>query len=238
MKEEVNAAQVWREYEKMLDYNAGIQLDDNVRVNENFFVGRQWEGVESNGLPTPVFNFLKRVTLFTVASCTSDNIKLTASPAGGGRAARRAAEAVNAQFEEIFERNGITVMLREFLRNAAVDGDAATYTYWDASADAGGGRRGAVVTEIVRNTRVGFGNVADRRVEEQPYILIKRRELTAGLRERARRAGCAEWEKIESDADDELSTAIRTRTGELQCCCACGKTGRPARCGPASAAAG
>lgn len=213
MKEEVNAAQVWREYEKMLDYNAGIQLDDNVRVNENFFVGRQWEGVESNGLPTPVFNFLKRVTLFTVASCTSDNIKLTASPAGGGRAARRAAEAVNAQFEEIFERNGITVMLREFLRNAAVDGDAATYTYWDASADAGGGRRGAVVTEIVRNTRVGFGNVADRRVEEQPYILIKRRELTAGLRERARRAGCAEWEKIESDADDELLDSYKDTDG-------------------------
>ena len=120
---------------------------------------------------------------------------------------------MNAQFEEIFERNGITVMLREFLRNAAVDGDAATYTYWDASADAGGGRRGAVVTEIVRNTRVGFGNVADRRVEEQPYILIKRRELTAGLRERARRAGCAEWEKIESDADDELLDSYKDTDG-------------------------
>ena len=204
---------MWREYERMLDYNASIQLDDNVRVNENFFVGRQWEGVESNGLPTPVFNFLKRVTLFTVASCTSDNVKLAASPLGGGRAARRAAEAVNAQFEEIFERNGITVMLREFLRNAAVDGDAATYTYWDAEADAGGGRRGAVVTEIVRNTRVGFGNTAERRVEEQPYILIKRRELTPELRERARKLGCAQWEEIESDADEEYQDGYKDTGG-------------------------
>ena len=46
------AESVWREYGKMLDYNAAIRLDDTVRVNENFFVGRQWEGVESNGLPT------------------------------------------------------------------------------------------------------------------------------------------------------------------------------------------
>ena len=76
----VTAESVWREYEKMLAYNESIQLDDTVRVNENFFVGKQWEGVESNGLPTPVFNFLKRVTLFTVASITSDRIKLLASP--------------------------------------------------------------------------------------------------------------------------------------------------------------
>ena len=36
---------VWREYEKMLAYNDSIQLDDTVRVNENFFIGKQWEGV-------------------------------------------------------------------------------------------------------------------------------------------------------------------------------------------------
>ena len=93
------ADSVWREYEKMLDYNASIQLDDTVRVNENFFVGKQWEGVESNGLPTPVFNFLKRVTLFTVASITSDRIKLRATPvaaaSGSGRLIR-AADVVNA----------------------------------------------------------------------------------------------------------------------------------------------
>ena len=77
---DITAESIWREYEKMLAYNESIQLDDTVRVNENFFVGKQWEGVESNGLPTPVFNFLKRVTLFTVASITSERVKLLASP--------------------------------------------------------------------------------------------------------------------------------------------------------------
>ena len=81
---ELTADAVWREYEKMLAYNDSIQLDDTVRVNENFFVGKQWEGVESNGLPTPVFNFLKRVTLFTVASITSDKLQLKCSPLPSG----------------------------------------------------------------------------------------------------------------------------------------------------------
>ena len=93
---DITAESIWREYEKMLAYNESIQLDDTVRVNENFFVGKQWEGVESNGLPTPVFNFLKRVTLFTVASITSERVKLLASPvdssSGDGRVVRSASD--------------------------------------------------------------------------------------------------------------------------------------------------
>ena len=40
---------IWDEYQAGLAYNDSIQLSETVRVNENFFVGKQWEGVESNG---------------------------------------------------------------------------------------------------------------------------------------------------------------------------------------------
>ncbi len=105
----VTADSVWREYEKMLAYNESIQLDDTVSVNENFFVGKQWEGVESNGLPTPVFNFLKRVTLFTVASITSDRHQ-AAGLASGFALRRRARDTrrrggERASSTQIFEHN-------------------------------------------------------------------------------------------------------------------------------------
>lgn len=210
------ADSVWREYEKMLDYNASIQLDDTVRVNENFFVGKQWEGVESNGLPTPVFNFLKRVTLFTVASITSDRIKLRATPvdaaSGSGRLIR-ASDVVNAEFDALFEHNKLPGLIQEMMRNAAVDGDAATYTFWDPEMPAPGGMRGGIRTEIVANTRVGFGNMADRRVQTQPYILIKRRELTEKLRDRAKNLGCGEWEDIRPDTDEQYIDAYK-ETGD------------------------
>ena len=209
---DITAESIWREYEKMLAYNESIQLDDTVRVNENFFVGKQWEGVESNGLPTPVFNFLKRVTLFTVASITSERVKLLASPvdssSGDGRVVR-AVDVVNAQFDALFEHNRLPSLIQEFMRNAAVDGDAATYTYWDPDAPGCGGGTGAVVTEIVPNTRVGFGNCADRRVQSQPYILIKRRELTERLRKRAKELGCREWEDIRPDTDEQQTDCYK-----------------------------
>ena len=208
----VTADSVWAEYGKMLDFNASIQLDDTVMVNENFFVGKQWEGVESKGLPTPVFNFLKRVTLFTVASNTSDNIKLKASPLqaiGVSADVTRAANIVNAQFDELFEHNHIPALMREYMRNAAVDGDAATYSYWDADVDVGGGVKGSIRTEIVQNTRVGFGNTADRRVQTQPYILIKRREMTEQLKKRAKKLGCAQWSEIKVDNDDQYMDSYK-----------------------------
>ena len=92
---------------------------------------KQWEGVQANGLPTPVFNFLKRVTLFTVASVTSDNIKLNATPLGTSGAKGqfyRMTNVVNNEFDALFEHNRVGNLMREYMRNAAVDGDGCTYT--------------------------------------------------------------------------------------------------------------
>ena len=44
---------VYAEYEEGVQFNEGIKLYETVETNENFFIGKQWEGVRSNGLPTP-----------------------------------------------------------------------------------------------------------------------------------------------------------------------------------------
>lgn len=195
---------VWQEYQKALQFNNGIRLDDTVEANENFFIGKQWEGVQSNGLPTPVFNFLKRVTLFQVASITSDNIKMQAQPLGivvNHDEVQVMADIVNREFEALFEQNKIPILMRECLRNAAVDGDGATYTYWDPDVETGQEMKGALVTEIIENTRVHFGNPNDRRVQRQPYILIQSREMLDSVKERAEENGNSA-ENIRADEDE------------------------------------
>lgn len=214
--EAITPRTVWQEYERMLEYNASIGLDETVRTNENFFIGKQWEGVRSNGLPTPVFNILKRVTLFTVASITSDRLTMRAAPVDGAGTAflSRAASAVTNEFAALFEQNKLGALLREMMRNAAVDGDAATFSWWDADADAGFGAKGAIVTELIQNTRIGFGNEADRQVQSQPYILIKRRELTEELRRRAKALGCKQWAEITEDSDEQDMDGYKQGTGK------------------------
>ena len=194
MKDEMTPQKVSKEYEAGLSFNQGIDLYDCVQTNENFFIGKQWEGVKSNGLPTPVFNFLKRVVLFSVANVSTDNLKLHAKrlPSSGQLHANMAellADILNDQFAAIFEYNKMGSCIREFCRNAAVDADGCTYTYWDSGVDTGQPSKGAIRTEVLMNTQVMFGNPNSRDVQSQPYILIERRMLVKDAKRRAEANG-------------------------------------------------
>ncbi len=167
----MEAEKVWREYQEGLSYKEGIGLFDTVRANENFYIGKQWEGVQAGGLPTPVFNFIRRIVLYLVATTAADNIKLSATPLGKGEMEEKVCRAVNREFDKLFEENKMGLLVREFTRNAAVDGDGCLYAYYDQDAPGGGGIR----TELVENSRVFFGNPNSKEVEaasedEMEYI--------------------------------------------------------------------
>lgn len=195
----------WNFYERGRQFNNQINLDATVKANENFYVGKQWEGVQANGLPTPQFNVLKRVVGFITATITSDNIKVNATLLNRVAEADEYVEPVriiNDEFDFLTEMNDVPALIREFARNTAVDGDGCLYTYWDASVNAGSGAEGAIKTETVPNTRVHFGNPNDRSVQSQPYIQIASREMVRTARKKAYENGIAEWQNIAPDTDD------------------------------------
>lgn len=211
----ITPEQVQAEYQKMLGYNTAVNLDETVRANENFFIGKQWEGVDAKGLPTPVYNFLKQVVLFSVANITTDNIKMQATPLACERTpedVESVAEIVNKEFDRLFEFNRVPNLVREYMRNAAVDGDSCLFTFWDDTVDAGFGLRGGIRTEIVDNMRVGFGNTACRDPQKQPYILIERREMTKELRRAAQEAGNPRWGDIQPDTENHNTDSYKNST--------------------------
>ena len=203
--------EIWKQLQKGLDFNNRIELNDTVENNENFFIGRQWEGVNSNGLPKPVFNMLKRITLHQVANITSDNISmhgepLSAAPDDSGEL-EKVAEYVNNEFAALLEHNRIPNLTREYMRNAAVDGDGCMYSWWDPDAEVGKGIKGTIRTEIVENTRVLFGNPNSRDVQTQPWIIIFRRDFVKAVREYAEDHGASKdtVECIKADEDERQS---------------------------------
>ena len=50
-----------KRYERGYRYCQEIGFYSTVTENENYINGEQWGNVESNGLPTPVFNLEKRI---------------------------------------------------------------------------------------------------------------------------------------------------------------------------------
>lgn len=196
----------WKLREQGKGFNEQIRLDDTVRVNENFYVGKQWEGVESNGLPTPQLNFLKRVVGFTTATVCTDNMSITASPMDAAENVDELVEPVrivNDEFSALTERVSVPAKIRVFARNAAVDGDGVTFTYWDPEIPAQRGRRGAIQTEVLDNTNVYFGNPNSREVQSQPWIIVESREPVRSVKLRARKNKISGWEEISSDSESD-----------------------------------
>lgn len=189
-KKTPTAEEIRKKFEKAFDFKQKIGLFDTVQVNENFFIGNQWEGVQSGGLPTPTFNFLKQVVNFQVATITSDNMTLQCTPMPSvsqfSQAEIEAAtEIVNHQFSAILEYNHLVSKIRQFMRNAAVDGDGCIYVWFDPTIENGQLVKGEIVTEVIENTRVHFGNPNCRDVQAQPYIILSRRELVEDVKYRA-----------------------------------------------------
>lgn len=202
--------EIWKRFEKGYSFNAQIGLYDQVTVNENFFVGNQWEGVEANGLPTPTYNMFKRVINFQVSTITSDNLTIRALPMPSTsklamNELERIAEIVSQQFAAIVKRNRVVAKNREFLRNAAVTGDGCMHFYFDPTIENGQDVKGEIVAEIIDNLRVMFGNPNCRDVQRQPYIIIYRREMVDEVQyktEQYKEAGFCKIEDIEGIKPD------------------------------------
>lgn len=197
-------------YAKGHNFNQSIELYDTVSVNENFYIGNQWEGVQSNGLPTPTYNIFKQVINFQVATITSENMALQASPLASTsrftmRQLEKICEVITHQLAAIMERNNMTAKNREFLRNAAVCGDGCIHYYFDPTIENGQDVKGEIVAEMIDNLRVIFGNPNCREVQRQPWIMLTRRELVEDVKDRAadlKDAGLCSMEDIEAILPD------------------------------------
>ena len=74
--------QVWREYQRGVDYNNRARgfCTTAFKTNENFFIGRQWEGLNVTTLDPLIFNVLRRVVNLFISMLVSDDISVTAQP--------------------------------------------------------------------------------------------------------------------------------------------------------------
>lgn len=175
--EEIN-----KKFQSCLSFNTQVNLYDNVEVNERFYIGDQWAGIQANGMPTPSFNYLKQVTMFQVATIASDNIAMQASILSSvvptpDDELEQVADVISKQFACIMEQEKIVAKCREYLRNAAVDGDGCIHFYFDPEQETGQLSKGEIKAEVLENTRVHFGNPNSRDVQSQPYIIISKREI-------------------------------------------------------------
>lgn len=219
-----DCGRIWADYQRGLDFNNAFSVYDTVENNENFYIGKQWEGVQSNGLPTPVFNMIKRIVNFQVASTSTDNLKINAAPlptAGEMTLGEteRVCGILNAQLQAVMETNSAARTFRNFMRDAAVRSDGCMYSWYDPEMETGQEEKGGIRLELLENTRVLFGNPTSRDVQSQPWIIVEMRKLVSEAKEMAKQNGNdpdqiqpdkdSTGNRFDAQTDDKVTTLYR-----------------------------
>lgn len=205
---------LWHEYDKATNYNNKIGLYETVKQNENFFIGKQWEGVKADGLDKPVINIIKRVVSYFISMIVSDDIG--ASFTAYDQDHDLASKVLKDEIERIIEDTKFKSKCRDMLRNSAVDGDNYFYIPFDPDEETGQDAKGKIKVDLVDNSYVLFGNPYNDDLQGQPYLLIAARRTVDSVKEEAKRNGIpdAEIESILPDEDaaysddDDLVTVV------------------------------
>jgi len=200
----------WQQYLDGIDYNNKISLYDNVNKNERFYSNNQWDGVVANGLPTPVFNIFKRIIDYFIAAILSQDVAMQFTPENVGDEPQNEEEAMIKESAELITQYSNTLVeklkmkqkLRQWLLDSAISGDACSYSFWDPSIDTGQAALGDINMEEIDSVNVFFGNPNDKRVQNQPYIIVAFREMVSKLKEEAKANKIPE-DKIKLITSDE-----------------------------------
>lgn len=187
----------WYQYQKGLDWKRKISLFSQVDKNERFYSDRQWEGVVSNGLPTPQFNVIKRIIQYKVSSIMADAVGINYFVDGVDDKPEDTEKKEMVETSSIFSKYSETTWERlkmdqsneRILKDGSLSGDGITYYFWNQDINTGSEVMGDIDKEEIDNVNYLPGNPNSTNVQSQPYIILAFRKSVDDLKEEAKKNG-------------------------------------------------
>ena len=186
-----------------------------IDANIAFATGDQWRNVQADGLPKPVFNIIKRVKQFKIASLKADGITITLQPMEYRPQTNdvlmqqkvKNTDLANAEIKNVLENVKFDSKSRTLLGDGFDTGDWCLHWYFDTDEqpfkNLNPNIKGLIKCEIIDSTNVMFGNPNTRQVEKQPYIILVGRDLVKNLKEECK-SGNKDLIKPDSDTEHQM----------------------------------
>ena len=188
---------------------------DVIDANIAFASGDQWRNVVADGLPKPVFNIIKRVKQFKIASLKADNIAISIEPMEYRPQTNdllmqqkvKNTDLANAEIKNVLENINFDAKSRTLLADGFDTGDWCLHFYFDMDEQpfkqTNPDIKGLIKAEIIDSTNVLFGNPNTRQVEKQPYIILVGRDLVENLKKEAKANKIGNTDAIKPDSSTE-----------------------------------
>ena len=188
--EEIKETDIWTLYEKGRNYHrlTGIYVDSD--RNYRMYNGNQWGGAKLGDVEPVQKNFIKPIIRYKVG-VIHDNLYgvVYSSQNFENKEFRKNAEKIcemlNKKAARIWEKDKLDFKGRRITKDAAINDEGIVYVDYDLD-------KQTPVNEIIKKNDIYYGNENDDDIQNQPYILIRKRMPVANAIELARVSGLSE----------------------------------------------
>lgn len=201
---EIEPTKYWKRYERGRDYILRKGLITQTNKNWNFYIGNQWEGVETGGEGLPSFQFIEGVIKYKVSTVSQNNMVAKFSDMEGRSELDGAYEKMNQLFSASWEKSNMQQQLWSTIKDAAVTGDGVQYY----------GTKNVEDMERIANTNIFYGDESQPDIQKQPYIILWQRKSVSDVRAEAMLNGCTQ-EEIDLILPDEETQDVVGNNEEL-----------------------
>ena len=164
---------IWSLYEKGRNYHRMTGIYTDTDRNYRFYNGNQWEGAKLGDVEPVQKNFIKPIVKYK-CSVIHDNLYAVhySSQNYENRAFRKEAERycemLNGYASKLWEKDKMDFKGRRITKDAAINDEGIIYVNFNRE-------EMMPVHEIIKKNDVYYGNENDDEIQNQPYILIRKR---------------------------------------------------------------
>lgn len=171
--QEIKQTPIWSMYEKGRNYHRQVGIYVDTDRNYRFYNGNQWEGARLGDVEPVQKNFIKPIVKYKVSvihdnlyaiNYSSQNFENQAFH----READRYCDMLNRFAARVWEQDKMDFKGRRITKDSAINDEGIMYVNFDKE-------KMTPVNEIVKKNDVYYGNENDDDIQNQPYILIRKR---------------------------------------------------------------
>ena len=171
--DELQETPIWGLYEKGRNYHRRVGIYTDTDRNYRFYNGNQWGGAKLGDVEPVQKNFIKPIVKYKV-SVIHDNLYAVNYSSENyenkefRESADRYCDMLNRYARRIWERDKMDFKGRRVTKDSAINDEGIIYVDFDQE-------KMMPINEMIEKNDIYYGNENDDDIQNQPYILIRKR---------------------------------------------------------------